>query len=501
MVITRDPVLDVVAGVLSRMLRRRGVRVSPAETIEARRVLALFGGDIETLRPALQSVMVKYDHEVDAFAVVFQALFVDGPAAAGGDDALPKARGTAGGLPEHFAWDDEFEGASRMIGADEHTDEIGDLVETDPDGAERHGDSAHREENDFTVSAGAESLAVDPDSDSVSGGITYTIEVDNAGAAAVGEMASSPMRVRSGVLTLTDAAAVLAGLDGYDARRAYSTAGDEDLTAAQLDHLIAAIEAFVDALTPPLPTASPVTPAGEVGTVTRADLDQACHRIVRRMRGAPRTRARPQNGGRLAIRPTLRAALKTDGDPVRLFRRTRVPGRIRLVIVADVSLSVRPVAGFILRMAQALHDIADRCTVFAFVDDPVDVTTPLLVGDGDDALARVLSAPGLDLSATSDYGLVLERMLSLHGGLLDRRTSVLIVGDARSNGFAGRPELLRELRRRVHRLAWITPEPSRYWNQAGCDMTDYSQHCDTVVSARDAAELIERADEIGTALS
>lgn len=497
----RDPVLDIVAGVLSRMLRRRGVRVSPAESIEARRVLALFGTDLPVLRPALQAVTVKYDYEVEAFESVFTALFIDGPAAAHGPDTLPKVRGTAGGLPEEFAWDPELEGASRMIGADEHTDEIGDLMETDPEGAERHGDSAHREENDFTVSSGAESLAVDPDSDSVSGGITYTIEVDNAGAADVGEMASSPMRVRSGVLTITDAQAVLAGLDGYDARRAYGTAGDDDLTAAQLDHLMAAIEAFVEALTPPVPPASPAAPAGDAVAVTRADIDQACHRIIRRMRGAPRTRARSQGSGRLAIRHTLRAALKTDGDPVHLFRRTRVPGRIRLLVVADVSLSVRPVAGFILRMAQSLHGIADRCTVLAFVDDPIDVTTPLLVGHGDDALARVLSAPGLDLAATSDYGQVLGRMLSTHGGLLDRRTSVLFVGDARSNGFAGHPELLGELRRRVHRLAWITPEPSRYWNQTGCDMTEYSAHCDEVVSARDAAELIERADEIGTALS
>lgn len=164
-----------------------------------------------------------------------------------------------------------------------------------------------------------------------------------------------------------------------------------------------------------MPVTSPDRPAGETGAVSRADIDQACHRIIRRMRGAPRTKARSQGSGRLAIRHTLRAALKTDGDPVHLYRRTRVPGRIRLLIVADVSLSVRPVAGFILRMAQALHDISDRCTVLAFVDDPVDVTTPLLVGHGDHALTRVLSAPGLDLAATSDYGQVLEKLLTTHG--------------------------------------------------------------------------------------
>jgi uncharacterized protein with von Willebrand factor type A (vWA) domain len=498
----RDPVLDVVAGVLSRMLRRRGVRVSPAETIEARRVLALYGSDLEMLRPALRAVMVKYDYEDPAFATVFDTLFVLGPAAAADDGSLPTIRGTPGGLPEEFDWDEEFEGASRMIGADEHTDDIGDLMQNEPGGPERHADSAHREENDFTVSSGAESLAVKPDSDSVSGGITYTIEVDNAGAATAGDVAAAPMRVRSGVLSLTDAQAVLAGLDNYDARRAYGgIAGDEDLSATQLDHLTAAMEAFVEALAPEVTAVAPAGEAAAEPTVTRADIDQACHRIIRRMRGAPRTRARTQGSGRLAIRHTLRAALKTDGDPVHLYRRTAVPGRVRLLIVADVSLSVRPVTGFILRMSQALYQVADRASVLAFVDDPVDVTMPLLVGAGDDALSRVLAAPGLDLAATSDYGRTLEGLLTTQGDLLDRRTSVLFVGDARSNGFEARPELLAEVRRRVHRIAWITPEPRRYWNQSGCGMTDYASHCDTVVSARDASELIERADEIGTALS
>ena len=499
----RDPVLDVLAGVLGRMLRRRGVRVSPAETIEARRVLALYGSELSVLRPALQAVTAKYDYERPAFDAVFDALFVNGPASVDDPGALPTVRGTPGGLPDEFEWDDELEGAARMVGADEHTEEIGDLFDSDPERAERHGESAHREENDFTVSAGAEALAVDPDSGSTQGGITYTIEVDNAGSATAGDLSSAPMRVRSGILSLVDAQAVLDRLDDYDARRVYGTAGADDLDPAQLEHLMAAIESFVEALTRDAPAAEDEPRPGDATTptISRADIDQACHRIVRRMRGAPRTRARTQGRGRLAIRHTLRAALRTDGDPVDLYRRTLVAGRVRLVVVVDVSLSVRPVTGFILRLAQSLHHIADRCTVLAFVDKPIDVTTPLLVGTGDDALARILSAPGLDLAATSDYGSLLDGLLTTHGGVLDARTSVLFVGDARGNGFAARADLLGEVRRRTHRLAWVTPEPRRYWSQTGCGMGEYAEYCDAVVVARDAGELLERADEIGTALS
>jgi uncharacterized protein with von Willebrand factor type A (vWA) domain len=68
--------------------------------------------------------------------------------------------------------------------------------------------------------------------------------------------------------------------------------------------------------------------------------------------------------------------------------------------------------------------------------------------------------------------------------LTDAGTSMLFVGDARCNGLPAWLEDLRRLRRRVHRIGWITPEPRRYWSQASCAMTEYSEIIDYVVIAR-----------------
>ena len=80
-------------------------------------------------------------------------------------------------------------------------------------------------------------------------------------------------------------------------------------------------------------------------------------------------------------------------------------------------------------------------------------------------------------------------------------TRVLVVGDARSNGFDPQVDLFAELARRVHRVAWLTPEPRRYWTQTGCALDEYSLHCSGAVSARDGTELIEKVDELGSALA
>ena len=81
---------------------------------------------------------------------------------------------------------------------DEHTDEIGDLVETDPDGAERHGDSAHREENDFTVSAGAANTAWPSSGAGNSAGVASSSDAADAPAWIAGRLEAIGL---SGVVT------------------------------------------------------------------------------------------------------------------------------------------------------------------------------------------------------------------------------------------------------------------------------------------------------------
>ncbi|GAB16587.1 hypothetical protein GOEFS_007_00040 [Gordonia effusa NBRC 100432] len=498
----RPGIIDLFAVHFGQVLRTFGVRVSPAEVIEIRRVMAIIGGrDIDSLRSGLRAVSVKYTHESDGFDQAFDIYFLHAYSA--DDEDKPRPRGVAAALPDDLEWNDDFEGAARMIGADEHTDEIGDLMADDPDARERHGESAHREENDFSVSAGVEKLDVDQDSEAVSGGVTYTVDVDEADSASVGEIVGAATRVQGAKLGLSDAATILAALNRYDARTAYGTDGADDLDDVRRADLERALGAFVDALAARLDAAGVTATSDDASSdvsTDQADIDRACHRLVQRMRGAPRRVVRRADRGLLDIRATMRSSVSTDGVPVRLWRRREHPGPVRLLVVVDVSLSVRPVTGFILRLAQTLHRFGSRCEVVAFVDRPVRVTAALRSATADTALAAVLSADGLDLSATSDYGQMWAGVLGDFGDLITQRTSILVVGDARSNAFDPRIDLFSQMCGRAHRVAWVTPEPSRYWTQRGCALGAYAQTCAGVISARDGAELAVRADELGNAL-
>ncbi|WP_433799055.1 MadC family VWA domain-containing protein [Actinomycetospora sp. CA-084318] len=505
--------VDVLATVFAGLLRRCRVAVSPAETIEIRRVLLMLGAhDLDALRAGLRAVSAKYGHEragfERAFAVFFEGRTSEG--AADGDQARPDADIPDGRLPENLDLLDEGEDdpLSRFTDYNPRAAEVGDLI--DADEAEK-GFNPHSDDDDLSLSTSDSDLSV-RDGDAGRRGVTYTVELERAGSAVAGELTSGAAAASSGSLDWDDPAAVLAWLEAVDARSVYldGAPGDrEHLTESQLGSLVAAIDAFVDALAAravqaPDDVDGEPGDAGESARDERTTLRRACHDLLRRMRGAPRRVPVEHGRGRLDVRRTVHAGLRTDGVPFRLITRTPRPDRLRIVIAVDVSLSVRSVTAFVLRLAQALHADAHTCHVVAFVDTPIEVTDVLLRSSGDHALASVLSAPGLDLDATSDYGRVLGELAEGRGragAVLDARTTLLVVGDGRCNGLPPGVEHLEALRRRVHRIGWITPEPRRYWHQASCAMPSYEEVVDGVVVARDGEEFAERAGALGHALA
>ncbi|NIL81153.1 MadC family VWA domain-containing protein [Rhodococcoides kroppenstedtii] len=491
-------VLDVVAAGFGRVLRRHGVAASPAEVIEVRRVLGLLGArDLGALRWALRATCAKYSHERAAFDRAFDAMFAPAVTLVDADARPPSGAVTADGLPTSLEVAGDHADVGRYADYNERAADVGDFFDT-PE--KEKGFNPHKDDDDLSLTGADSEVSVDTDAESGRRGVTYTVEVDRGDSATVGELASSDAVVAHGVLRWDDPAGILGWLNAYDPSTVYGdTALGEELTRAQLDRLAAAVEAFVDAVAQQDVDAP--SSAGEPGASTdRADVAAASREVVRRMRGAPRPRPREHGAGRLDLRRTVRAGMRTDGVPFRLISRTPVPEQVRLLVLADVSLSVRPITAFALRLAQSLRHRVSRCTVLAFVDRPVDVTDVLASSTGDDALAAVLAAPELDLEASSDYGRVFADVLAHHGSAVTSRTSVVIVGDGRCNGLPSGVRDLETIARRTHRLAWITPEAERYWSQATCSMEEYAEVCDGVVVACDARRLVERAADLGSAL-
>lgn len=106
----------------------------------------------------------------------------------------------------------------------------------------------------------------------------------------------------------------------------------------------------------------------------------------------------------------------------------------------------------------------------------------------------------LDTDANSDYGSAFGEFLSEHGTAVTRRTTVLVLGDARGNGNDPNLPAFEEIARHAREVIWLTPEPRYSWALGGCDLPAYAEFCDRVRVVRDLPGLETTATAMATEL-
>jgi hypothetical protein len=246
----------------------------------------------------------------------------------------------------------------------------------------------------------------------------------------------------------------------------------------------------------PVGTAAP----DHVGEVERARLEEGLRRLVRGLSGAPRARRKESARGSVDGSRTMRANLRYDGVPFRPVTVSRVNDRPRLLVLTDVSLSVRSAARFTLQLVHGLQSMVAHVRTFAFVSDLVEITELFHEHPIEKALSLTvagLPAGGvLDVDADSDYGNAFSAFLEEFGGGINRRTTVLVLGDGRSNGQDPCLPAFEQISRRARETIWITPEPRYSWPLGSCDLPAYATYCDRVHVVRDLTGLDRVAQEL-----
>ncbi len=233
------------------------------------------------------------------------------------------------------------------------------------------------------------------------------------------------------------------------------------------------------------------TPFAALDAGQAEEVRRAVRELAARLSGGSRVRRRRARRGRFDARRTLRAAARTGGAPMWLARRDTRRERPKLMVLADVSASVRPAAAFLLELTAALHELFERTRSFVFVSEVAE-TTALFAEEGPAAIGGVLSGAVTPLDRDSNYGRALARFDALAGAELDRGTTVVIVGDGRTNYGDPRADLVARLRERARHVLWLCPEPRARWGSADSAMPAYAQAAHQVLQASCAADL-ERA--------
>jgi len=223
------------------------------------------------------------------------------------------------------------------------------------------------------------------------------------------------------------------------------------------------------------------------------EVARAVRGFASRLRGAHRVRKRRARRGRIDPARTMRSLARTGGVPFKPVRRHRRRDRPRLVLLCDVSESVRTVSRFMLELVYAAHDLFDRTRSFVFVSEVGETTALFEREPARVALAAAYGGDVVPVTDNSNYGRVLRAFESRYLTSVDRRTTVVILGDGRTNYHDASEQSLATIGRRARAVYWFCSEPRAGWASGDSAMQRYAPLCTQVFEVTTARELEEAA--------
>jgi len=207
------------------------------------------------------------------------------------------------------------------------------------------------------------------------------------------------------------------------------------------------------------------------------------HRVVAQLKRRLATQGHELRGQKrrahVDVRRTMRASLQTGGVPIALKYRPVRPRRPELFVLCDVSTSVTSASTFFLSVVHALHDAFRKLRSFVFIERISEVTEVFERERDFRAASEAVSrdAGVADVSGYTDYGRVWTEFLALIEDELHPRASVIVLGDARTNGRPAREDVFAAITAKAGRTFWLNPEPRLYWNYGDSVISSYEPYC------------------------
>lgn len=220
-------------------------------------------------------------------------------------------------------------------------------------------------------------------------------------------------------------------------------------------------------------------------------MQQLVRRMAKRLADRYSRRRRVARRGQLDVRKTLRRSLPHGGVPFEIVWKTKKVSKPSIVAICDVSGSVAAAAQFLLTFLYSLNEVVDRMEAYAFSGRLISVNDILDARGVEHAIPEVLKKIGMQ---STDYGRSLEDFCAAHFDKLDRHTTVIILGDGRTNRRDPRIDLMQEIQQRSRAVIWLNPEHPGAWGQGDSEMRRYMRFCHVARRCSTLAEL-ERAIE------
>lgn len=452
-------------------LRGAGISVGPSETVDAGRVMATLGlGDRMVLREGLACAVLRRPDHRETYDAMFDLWF-------------PAALGARAVVTEDEAGDSPDDGALPPDDVEAMRQMLADLLTENPDLAdmderlvamiarivEAYGKYSSSRGPSFSSYQALKAMALDELEGKLLAGLL----------ASYGDEPTPSQEEIAKALAAQRISQLRKLVDAETKRRTAEQLGRDHVQMYGIPQLSENVE-FLRA-------------SGEQLRQMRRVVAPLARTLATRL-AARRRRSR---AGSIDLRKTLRKSMSTGGVPIDVVLAKPRPARPELVVLCDVSGSVAGFSHFTLLLVHALRQQFSRVRVFAFIDT-TDEVTHMFGPEADLAVAiqRITRESGVySRDGHSDYGNAFASFVQAFPNVLSPRTSLLVLGDGRTNYRNPEIELLSHMVAASRHAHWLNPEPKHLWGSGDSAVPRY-QEVIAMHECRSAKQLAAVIDQL-----
>lgn len=229
-----------------------------------------------------------------------------------------------------------------------------------------------------------------------------------------------------------------------------------------------------------------------------ARMKQLVMKVAKRLAVKHSRRRKRTQRGLLDVRRTMRANAGVDGVPFNVIWRQKKKDRPKILVICDVSGSVALYVRFLLLLLYSMKEAIPDLHAFAFSYRLKAVDDILESMEFDAAIKKILREIGL---GSTSYGQAFSDFKMDHENKIDRRTTIIILGDGRSNYGDPRLDLFRDFAGRAKRIIWLNPEGRALWGTGDSVIPRYEPFCAQMSHVATLKDLEKAIDEVLTAYS
>ncbi|OGP84190.1 MAG: hypothetical protein A2Y95_07240 [Deltaproteobacteria bacterium RBG_13_65_10] len=223
---------------------------------------------------------------------------------------------------------------------------------------------------------------------------------------------------------------------------------------------------------------------------------EVVRRLALKFKNVIAIRRRRERRGKLDVKHTLRRNMSHGGVPFEVAFKQRKKMKPQIVTLCDVSSSVSNVSRFMLQFIYSLQENFSKVRSFVFVSDVGEVTQLFTENDLYEAIERALRGETINVYSRSNFGHAFYVFQRDHLAAINKRTTVIVIGDARNNYNDPKAWTLKEIQHKAKRVIWLNPESPGAWGFGDSVMDKYVPYCDHVEECRNLKQLIRVVDRL-----